>query len=95
MCELCGHEHTEKNARKLWRKHGFGRLYKQYPNRNWYYGREYHYHAREGVAGLLMRDAEAVIHEALKIDDSVITSVDEYAYQDEWRNEGREIGDNV
>lgn len=28
------------------------------------------------------------------IQDSVIAIVDEYAYQDEWRNEGREIGDS-
>lgn len=28
------------------------------------------------------------------IQDSAIAIVDEYAYQDEWRNEGREIGEN-
>ena len=69
ICEICGYEHTEKNARKLWRKYGFGRLYKQRPNRNWYYDREYLYHARDGAAGLLMKDAYTVIHEALKLDE--------------------------
>lgn len=72
MCEKCGHEHTEKNARKLWRKHGFGRLYQRKNNMRWYKAwldSEYDYYAKNGSSGMLMRDAGTVIHTALGIDD--------------------------
>lgn len=69
-CETCGYEHTEKNARKLWRKHGFGRLYskRRYRGNNWL-DSKFAYYARQGSGGMLMKDAGTVIHTALGIDE--------------------------
>lgn len=70
MCDKCGYEHTEANARKLWRKHGFGRLYRKQIRwyKSWGYS-DMRYMAKNGTSGMYMRDAGTVIHTALGIDE--------------------------
>lgn len=62
----CGYAHTKKNAIRLWREHGWGRLYWKHRNMHW---REWD---SEDVAMVIcgtsrdyFRSVRAIIHEAL------------------------------
>lgn len=72
MCEKCGYDHTEKNARKLWRKYGFGRLYKKHNNRNWHNAwlySDFSYCAKQSTVSIYFKNAGDVIHDCLGIED--------------------------
>ena len=69
MCEKCGYEHNEKNARSVWLKSGFGRLYWKKHHPKWrYWQREDMAMAIDRPVRMFFYSTESIIHTALGLE---------------------------
>lgn len=70
MCDKCGYEHNKDGVLKVWKEHGYGRLYWRSKNPRMYWDRrEAIAQVKIGAARVFYDHCKTIIHDVLNIDD--------------------------